>query len=93
MPLSLTSRVQASADQVSCALDGDAAVLHLGSGLYFGLDPVGARVWELVQEPIVVSAVVDALEQEFEATRGQLEADVGAFLESLRSHGLLEVAG
>jgi hypothetical protein len=93
VPLSLTSRVRASPDQVSCALDGDAAVLHLGSGLYFGLDPVGARVWELVQEPIAVTAVIDALEQEFEATRGQLEADVAAFLESLTSHGLLEVAG
>jgi len=37
--------VFASKDQISCDLAGEAAILELKSGTYFGLDEVGAVVW------------------------------------------------
>ena len=30
-------------DQVSCDLGGEAALLHMNKGIYYGLDPVGAE--------------------------------------------------
>ena len=50
-PLSLQSVVVAGARQVSCDLAGEAAILHLGSGTYYGLDPVGTRIWALEVAP------------------------------------------
>ena len=41
----------ATKDQVSCDLAGEAAILNIKSGVYYGLDPVGARIWNLMQEP------------------------------------------
>jgi len=49
--LSEESRLVVSKDQVSCDLAGEAAILNLKNGVYYGLDPVGARIWNLIQEP------------------------------------------
>ena len=36
--------------QVRARMVGEETViLHLESGIYFGLDPVGARAWQLIQ--------------------------------------------
>jgi|SRR5665213_1697808 len=44
-------------DQVSCDLAGQAAIPNIKSGVYYGLDPVGARIWTLMQEPREVSEI------------------------------------
>jgi hypothetical protein len=44
-----TSTVVAAKDQVSCDLAGEAVILNLKSGIYYGLNPVAARVWSLIQ--------------------------------------------
>jgi hypothetical protein len=46
--LSERSTVVAVRDQVSSDLGGEVAILDLTGGMYYGLDAVGARVWELV---------------------------------------------
>ena len=37
------SIVVAAKDQVSCDLAGEAAILNMKNGVYYGLDPVGAE--------------------------------------------------
>ena len=41
----------AVADHASCELGGEAVLLDLTTGVYYGLDPVGTRVWRLLQQP------------------------------------------
>lgn len=85
--------VVATADQVSCDLDGEAAVLHLASGMYFGLDGTGATVWALLQQaPQRVADLTVAVVDEFAVEREVAQRDILAFLEDLRSHGLVDVA-
>jgi hypothetical protein len=40
--VNLQSTIRLSQNQVSCNLGGEAAILNLKSGIYFGLNPVGA---------------------------------------------------
>ena len=54
------SVVVAAADQVSCDLGGEAAILDLKSGIYYGLDPVGTRIWSLIQQPKAVRDIREA---------------------------------
>ena len=42
--------VKAAKEQVSCDLAGEAVILNLKSGQYFGLNEVGTRIWNLIQE-------------------------------------------
>lgn len=81
--------VQVSADQVSCDLAGEAAILNLESGTYYGLDPIGARIWNLIQEPRTVASIRDAIVAEYNVTPEQCERDLFDLLEKLEAEGLI----
>ena len=66
-------------------------ILHLESGIYFGLSNVGARIWEFIQEPKPVCDVRDAILEEYDIDAAQCERDVLALLGELLSHELIEV--
>ena len=89
--LGLSSRVIAARDQVSCDLGGEAAILQLASGTYYGLNPVGARVWALLQQPRTVREIHDALLAEYEVGPEQCERDLVALLQTLAAERLIEV--
>ena len=78
--IDLNSVVAAVADQVSCDLEGEAAVLNLKTGVYYGLDDVGASVWRMLNEPRRVEELVDALLGEYEVDREECQRDVIALL-------------
>lgn len=89
--ISLDSIVVASRDQVSTALADEAVILGMTDGVYYGLDPVGARIWHMVEQPIAIAQVVDALVREYEVERDRCAADVLALVRDLAERGLLEV--
>jgi hypothetical protein len=73
--------VQRAADQ--CIL------LDVDSGNYYALDEVSDRIWELCDGDHSVSAMVEAICQDFEAAAGDVEADVLAFLGEMASERLV----
>ena len=91
MALTLDDTVVASGHQISCEVAGDAVILNKSDGEYYGLDPVGARVWALVDGPVTVAGIRDALLAEFDVETRRCEADLLKLLEDLARHGLLEI--
>jgi hypothetical protein len=89
--ISLKTVVVAAKEQVSCSLGEEAAILHMRSGIYYGLDPVGARIWNLMQEPHTVEELRTAILAEYEVEPARCEGDLFALLEKLRAEGLIEV--
>lgn len=78
--------------QVSGQLhDGDVAILNLKDGVYYGLNSVGGRIWNLIQEPKMVAEVRDILLEEYHVEREQCTQEVIAVLEDLLNRGLIEV--
>lgn len=72
-------------------LDAETVMLHLGSELYFGLDEVGTRVWELIKEHGAVAPLMATLLAEYDVDPGTLQADVDRLLGELLEAGLIEV--
>jgi hypothetical protein len=85
------SVVAATKDQVAADLAGEVILLSLQTGMYYGLDQVGARIWELVQQPMRVADIRDTLVREYEVELKQCERDVLALLRGLVIEGLIEV--
>jgi hypothetical protein len=71
--ISLDSIVPVAADQVSCELDGEAAILNLKTGSYFGIDPIGAMVWSVTAGPIAMHVIVDAIVAQYDVERTRCE--------------------
>jgi coenzyme PQQ synthesis protein D (PqqD) len=86
-----STTVMASTDQVSCDLAGEAAILNLKNSVYYGLDTVGARIWTLVQEPITVGAVRDAMVREYDVEPERCERDLIDLLQKLAAEGLIAI--
>ncbi len=78
------------ADNLTAAeLGGEAILLDVKSGNYFGLNEVGVFILELIKQPRSVSYVVEKMLEEYDATKEQVTADALAFLNQLREQGLI----
>ena len=83
--------VVASKDQVSCDLAGEAAILSLKNGVYYGLNPLGARIWNLIQEPRRLAELRDILLSEYDVEAERCERDVIKVLHRLAAEGLIDI--
>jgi hypothetical protein len=86
-----SDRVSISPDAVFRELDGEGVVLNLKSGLYFGLNEVGTRIWRLIEEHGEVGRILAALGEEFDAPEDRLRQDLHELIDRLREKGLVHV--
>jgi len=76
--------------QVMSRLVGDETVLlDLASGIYFGLDGVGMKIWEAVTDGKTLAQAVAIIVDEYEVEETQAQADVLEFANDLVERGLL----
>lgn len=80
-----------SGDQVSCDLEGETAILQLSSGVYYGLDAIGTRIWTLLDRPSTLCDLVDRIVAEYDVHPTRCESDLIALLDALDAHGLLAI--
>lgn len=89
--LNSTAILKAAPDQVSCDIGSQKTILNLKNGIYYGLDSVGSRVWELVQTPRRFDDLEAILLDEYEVEPEQLGADLQRLCKGLVRAGLIEV--
>lgn len=87
------SIVVAAREQFACDLQADLLVLNAVSGTYYGLNPLGKRIWQLIQEPTQVGAIRDRLLQEFDVDQERCASELKSFLQDMQENGLIEVKG
>jgi hypothetical protein len=93
VPLHLSDdcRIVVAANQVSCDLAGEAAILSLRNGVYYGLNSVGARIWNLIQKPQTFAEIRAILLSEYNVDAPQLEQDMARLFQELSAHNLVEI--
>ena len=89
--IALDTTLRASDDAVSTAIPGETVILDPISGRYFGLDGVGARVWEMLQQSTTVRSMVAAITSEYDVDAATCEHDLRALLAQLDAKGLVIV--
>lgn len=86
-----TAVLVAAPDQVSCDIGNQMAILNLKSGIYYGLDSVGSRIWELIQSPRPVNEIEAALVAEYDVEPDRLKPDLQDLCQELVAAGLIEI--
>ena len=76
---------------LSCDLAGEAVLLNLKSGVYFGLNVSGARAWNLIQKKTTIACILEAYLEEYDVDPARGERDLYALIEDLRSAGFVEI--
>jgi Coenzyme PQQ synthesis protein D (PqqD) len=57
-------------------LGDETMVIDPISGAYFGLDPIGARVWQLIEEGLSFGDICDTMLDEYDVARDALQRDI-----------------
>ena len=89
--ISNRSIVVAAKGQVSSDLAGETSILSIQSGVHYNLDPIGARIWSMMQEPRAVAEIQNTIASEYDVEPERCARDVVVLLEELHAQGLIEV--
>lgn len=89
--ISKNTTVVVAPDQVSSELVDESVILNLKTGMYFGLNEVGASVWQLLQQPKTVADVCAAILEDYDVEAAQCETDILALLEELAEAQLIVI--
>ncbi|MFO0615062.1 MAG: PqqD family protein [Polyangiaceae bacterium] len=92
MQLADSSKLTVPPEVLSRVLDGEAVLLHLGSGTYFGMNEVASRAWEEIVKGTTLAALVTTLLAEFDVERATLVGDLDRFVRALLDKSLITIA-
>ena len=87
--MELTDKLAIPPQVMARTVGDETVILDLASGTYFGLDPVGARIWALMGERKTLGEICATMLEEYEVEREQLEADVLRLAAELLERGLV----
>lgn len=90
--LSLSTTVIASEQQISCDVADEVVLLSVQNGQYYGLNPVAASIWRMIQTPSTLTEVRDGLLEEYgDVSPDACSREVLAFATSMLALGLIEL--
>lgn len=89
--LSSSSKVSATKNAVHCDVEDETVILGLKDGVYYGLNPSGAFIWNLIQKPRMITEIRDAIIEEYDVEKDICEHDLMNLLQELLDKGLIEV--
>ncbi len=89
--ITLDDSLQVPSDVLFRQLHGEAVLLNIETGVYYGLDPVGARAWELIVEHGALQRVYAAMLDEYDVEPPRLAEDLLQLAGQLREQGLVTV--
>jgi hypothetical protein len=88
----LAARVRVRADVLFQESDGEAVLLDVASGVYFGLDPVGARIWRLLGDHELLSEIARRDHEEYDVSEERCASDLLTLVAELEAHGLVSIS-
>lgn len=93
MDLRLDTIVVRRADVLAQPVDDEMVMMALESNKYYGLNPMGRRIWEMLEQPTTVAAICAQLVRDYDVTPEQCAAEVIAFLADLMRDGTVAIQG
>ena len=90
--IALQDSIQISEDAVFRELDGEAVILNLDTGIYFGLNTTGTRIWNLIAQHGLLQKVFETMAEEYEVPPNSLENDILQLVGQLSEKGLVSVS-
>ena len=87
--MELTDKFTISPEAIARQVGDETVILDLAGEAYFGLNRVGTRIWQLMDEGKTVSEICDALIEQYDVSRDQLEQDTLRLARNLAEKSLI----
>ncbi len=89
--VTLNDRVKIPAGVIFQKVGEEIVFLNLDTGIYFGLDPIGSRIWDLLVEKETLQAVFESMKEEYEVAPEELRKDILLLVQELQAKRLVEI--
>jgi len=89
--VSASSVVEAKSEPLAAPLAEGVVILHVEADRYYNLNELGAEVWQLIQQPLMVAEIVERITATHEVDPARCEADIVALLQDMSRAGLITV--
>ena len=76
--------------QITSQLGDESIILELNEGIYYGLDQIGTRVWELLQAPRSIRQICEAIRQDYDVSTDACIEAVAALVADLEARTLVK---
>jgi hypothetical protein len=81
-----------AADHVTSAeVEDESIILDLEEGIYYGLNPTGARIWKEIQQPSTIREITSVVISDYNVDKEQCIKDVKSLVHELKKNNLIEV--
>jgi len=90
-PHSPLARVRIPADTLVRVVEGEAVILSLKNGAYYGLDEIGTRLWNHLIDSHSIADACNRIRGEYDVSAEELDKDMREFLERLLELRLVEI--
>ena len=87
--MNLDSRLEVSSSVVTREIGDEMVLMDLESGTYFGLDAIGGRAWQALEDGQTIEELCAQIEREFDVSPEQLRDDMISLAKKLFEHKLV----
>jgi hypothetical protein len=84
------TRLQRKSDLLFNEIDGEVVMLSIENSEYYGMDKVGSRIWELLEQPVVFKDLISKLMEEYNVSEEQCFNETLEFIRSLNIKKLID---
>ena len=92
MNLELSQKIIRHNDMLSAEIGGEAIMMSIEKGAYFGLNPIATRIWDLIDQPKSIAELIMVISAEYEVSEEQCSADVQEFVADMLARGIAQLA-
>lgn len=92
MTLPLSTTITRHPDMLSAEIGGEAVMMSIEKGAYFGLNPVATRIWDLIEQPKTIAELIQAITDDYDVSPEQGAADVQEFVADMIKRGIAQLA-
>ncbi len=89
--MKLSDRITVPGNVMARQVGEQTVILDLASGIYFGLDAVGTRIWSLIEEGRSLEEICAALADAYDAPRDEIERDLLDLVGNLAGKKLVDL--
>ena len=81
--------VMRNSDMLTSKMDGEIVMMSIENGEYYGLDLIGSKIWELMENPLQVNEIIEQLLAEYDVDPEECSKDTIEFLRALTDRNLI----
>lgn len=70
-------------------LGKEVVMMDIDNGNYIGLNETGKVIWDLIEEPVKVEAIVEKLVQQYDINKDQCSSDTLEYLNKMQEQKIL----